>query len=200
MLIPSDRPDGSPELLLSDALDEGISVTASGGTTEVLNSFCGETFTAALDDGDAATFTCGSLTADVTSGKIRIELDDGTLVFTTTGALVEITGDGAGGWNVETLEGEPAMVLPFATPETLRSHVDGLLPDGTLNRGQHRALTAKIEQTQDLLDKDKTQEALTVLADLRQQIFDLESDGVFSADQRRALVASIDRIAYDLTS
>ena len=199
VLIPSDRPDESPELLLSDAADEGISVVASGGTTEVLNSFCAGTFHAAMDDGDAAIFTCGSLTARIVAGEIRVELNDGTLVFIPAGTLAEIHGDGSGGWVVEGLEGDPAEVLPFATLETLRADFDALRENGTINGGQHRALTVKVGQIQRLLDRDQNQEALMVLADLKQQVLDLESHGVFSADQRKALVASIGRIIFDLT-
>lgn len=73
-----------------------------------------------------------------------------------------------------------------------------LRDDGTLNRGQHRALTVKVGQAGALLDRDERGEALDVLEDLRQQVLDLTAEGVLSASQGDALVGAVDRIIHDL--
>lgn len=67
--------------------------------------------------------------------------------------------------------------------------------DGTLNNGQVRGLTVKLEQGQKLLDRGKTSGALDVLAGFRQQVLDLwQLDGVLTQAQAEALVASVDAI------
>lgn len=67
--------------------------------------------------------------------------------------------------------------------------------DGTLNKGQVRGLTVKLEQGQKLLDRGKTSGALDVLAGFRQQVLDLwQLYGVLTQAQAEALVASVDAI------
>ena len=85
------------------------------------------------------------------------------------------------------------------TFESLEDEFDALLADGTLNRGLHRALTVKLEHAQDLLEDGKTGEAITVLEGLRQQLIDLEYDGVLTEAQRDYLVAAVDQLIAGLS-
>ncbi|MCX2743724.1 Ig-like domain-containing protein [Mangrovivirga sp. M17] len=77
----------------------------------------------------------------------------------------------------------------------LEDDIQLLTSSQVLNNGQENGLLKKIDQALKLLDKDKYEEALAVLYDLRTQVMDLyEKDNVLTEAQATALIASIDEI------
>jgi hypothetical protein len=72
---------------------------------------CGDEFGVIVDGGDAATITCGSLTAAVSAGELEIEIPDGRRLVVRAPAAVHVAEDAAEGiWRVEQLAGDPADV------------------------------------------------------------------------------------------
>ena len=72
--------------------------------------------------------------------------------------------------------------------------------DGTLNKGQTRALARKLDQVQRLLDGGKTDEALEVLAGYLTQLDDLEADGVLTSGQNEALADGVEALGSVIES
>lgn len=87
-------------------------------------------------------------------------------------------------------------VDPVAALEALIDDVEALGPagSGVLNKGQLRGITRNLEQALKLLARDKTADALVVLAGFRQQVLDLEAEGVLGAGDSADLVAAVDAI------
>ena len=71
----------------------------------------------------------------------------------------------------------------------LTAAVATLLNGGVVNGGQANALTRKISQALNLIAKGKTADAIVVLQDFIQQLYDLTSNGVLSPAQSQPLVA-----------
>lgn len=104
-----DRADTT--LVISDAASAGLRIAATGGTADASLGFCGGGFTAQLGDGDAGTFTCGSLTVEVVSGEIVIALDADTQVVMPSPSTTLIDGGTAGNWDIEVLADGPITVV-----------------------------------------------------------------------------------------
>lgn len=77
-----------------------------------------------------------------------------------------------------------------AALDALLADVAALGPDGdgTLNNGQTKSLTRKLEKAQDKRAAGQTNPALASLASFRQQVLDLEAAGTLSGAQAAALV------------
>jgi hypothetical protein len=87
---------------------------------------------------------------------------------------------------------------PVEALGTLITDVETLGITGSLNTGQTNGLIRKLKQARSLLEKDQPGEALEVLAGFRQQVLDLEAEGVLSADERAALVAAVDAVTASI--
>jgi YVTN family beta-propeller protein len=86
------------------------------------------------------------------------------------------------------------------TPTDLADAIAALGPDGdgSLNKGQTDALLRKVAQAVRLTDRGKLAEAETVLEDLRQQIADLEAEGVLTSEQAADLAGCTDDVIAGL--
>lgn len=105
-----ERADGAAPLLLADAEAAGIAAEGVGGTTETPVELCAGAFTAALGDGDRATFTCGSLAMSVEAGAVEVELDDGTALDVPAGTAVLVEDRDDGGSDVSVTAGDAVTV------------------------------------------------------------------------------------------
>lgn len=89
----------------------GLRIDGAGGDASAALGLCNAGFRARLGDGDGAEFACGSLTTTVLTGEVSVVLEDGTVVDIAAGAEVKITEDGAGGFQIEILAGDPDDVV-----------------------------------------------------------------------------------------
>jgi hypothetical protein len=89
----------------------GLRVDADGGIADGTLAFCGGGFGARMGHGHAAGFKCGSLTTQVLTGDIVVELGDGNLIDVPVGSMVEIV-EAAGGWEIYVVAGGPVTITP----------------------------------------------------------------------------------------
>ena len=86
---------------------------------------------------------------------------------------------------------------PPCTLEELVERVDALRDDGGLSEGQAHALRRKLEQVERLVGRGKTADALVVLAGFIQQVSDLETDGLLTADEAADLASCAEDVVED---
>jgi hypothetical protein len=97
----------------------GILAAADTGELDASVALCGERFGARLGAGDSAAFKCGSLTTEVLTGAVVVELADGTLLDVPEGATVHVEEQDAGGWNVTVVSGSGVVATVAGEPYTL---------------------------------------------------------------------------------
>ena len=106
----------------SSQWDEGgLEVVAEGGSGDAVVGLCGQVFAAGLGHGDGAAFKCGSLTTDVLTGAIVVQLADGTLLDVPEGATVHIDEQATGGWHISVVAGSGVIATVGAASFTLHA-------------------------------------------------------------------------------
>jgi hypothetical protein len=97
----------------------GLEVVAEGGAADAVIGLCGDGFAAGLGHGDGAAFKCGSLTTEVLTGAIVVQLADGTLLDVPEGATVHIDEQATGGWHISVVAGSGVIATVGAASFTL---------------------------------------------------------------------------------
>jgi pullulanase-type alpha-1,6-glucosidase len=97
--------------------------------------------------------------------------------------------------------GRTTAVFEFSPQEMLRSliaEVGALVDSGSLNKGQGNALTVKLNNAIQNLDRDKAKTALNNLNAFTNQVEDLVADGILTPAEGQSLIEAAEAIATQI--